>query len=85
MKTISMQISELNNSAQKVFGPDISISLARAPAFGHDDFCYIVSGKRQLDVATDLLRFVKAGQIQQKTTDFMGHETTSTTIIGFAD
>lgn len=75
-------INNLNESARKVYGPDINVSVARAPAFGNDDICFIVHGLRQSEVALDLLRFVHRGEISQTSSEFMGHESISTIVVG---
>lgn len=49
--TIQESIKSINGQARKVFGADTSILVARAPAFGNDDTCIIVSGKRHAEAA----------------------------------
>jgi hypothetical protein len=82
MTTLQQTISGFNESARKVFGSDVNVLVARAPAFGNEDVCFVVQGLRQAEVARDLLRFVRGGKISQSTTKFMGVTTTSTAVEG---
>lgn len=80
MLTIANTIAAMNNSAKKVFGSDINMIVARAPAFGNDDVCLIIQGRRQDEVAADLLRLLDGGKVGHNTTEFMGQTITSTVI-----
>lgn len=84
MATIQETITEFNKSARKVFGSDVTVLVARSPAFGDDDICFVVEGRRQNDVARDLLRFVRRGKISESTIEFMGERSISTTVEGLA-
>jgi hypothetical protein len=76
------EIVDFNNSARKAFGDDIRVQVARSPAFGHNDFCFIVSGRKQDDVADALLRFVMGGVITKENRIFMGLTRETTTVVG---
>lgn len=84
MTDLSTTISKFNESARKVFGSDIYVLVARAPAFGNKDVCFIVQGKRQTEVARYLLRFVRSGKISESAREFMGQRTVSTIVEGLA-
>lgn len=65
-------IQAANESAQKLYGRDISIVVARAPAFGNDDTLIIVSGKRHAEAARGFA-LSKGAQISTDTgRDFLG-------------
>lgn len=81
MTIIADEITRLNAAARRVYGDDISIVVARAPAFGNRDTCYIVFGTAQADVALDLLRFVRNGKVRQPTSnEFMGTKSVYTIV-----
>lgn len=84
MTTLQETIAGFNKSARKVFGSDVNVLVARAPAFGNDDVCFVVQGRRQAEVARDLLRFVRSGKISESATEFMGQRTVSTVVEGLA-
>lgn len=84
MATLQESISEFNRSARKVFGSDVNVLVARAPSFGNDDVCFVVQGRRQAEVARDLLRFVRGGKISESSTEFMGQRKVSTVVEGLS-
>lgn len=72
--SIATQIQALTASARKVHGADISIMVARAVAFGHDDNLILVQGKNHGEVAIDLVRVVGKGAriTEEESSEFMG-------------
>jgi hypothetical protein len=78
----SQVIEAFNSSAKKVFGADISVLVARSPAFGDNDFCFVVTGDRQGDVALALSRLVSDSKVSRDSTNFFGAVLTSTTVEG---
>jgi hypothetical protein len=81
MDTIQQTIQAANESARKVFGSDICIMIARCPAWGNDDVCAIVQGKRQVEAAAGFAKVVRGAKLQTSVSSFMGeeHRTTSVT------
>ncbi|HQY37954.1 MAG TPA: hypothetical protein PLE21_00520 [Giesbergeria sp.] len=75
-------INDLNNLVKSRHGNDIVLSLARSPAFGHEDICYVVQGAKRAAVARDLLMFLRDGKITESSSEFMGRVTHSTIIEG---
>ena len=82
--TIQQTIAVFNDAARKLFGADVNILVARAPAFGNDDVCFVVQGRRQTEVAHHLLRFMRGGKISENASEFMGTRTVSTVVEGLA-
>lgn len=56
--TIANEIKAINESAKKIHGADISLMVARAIHFGHDDNLVIVSGKNHKAAAKDFAKVV---------------------------
>ena len=61
MATLAQDISALNASARRVHGADISITVARAKAFGNDDNLILVMGANHQAAAFDVVRSVGKG------------------------
>jgi hypothetical protein len=70
-------IKALNESARKVHGSDISITVARSVAFGNDDNLILVMGKNHINAALDVVRAVGKGAkiAAEESTEFMGRKT----------
>lgn len=58
---MKIEIEALNKSARAVHGADISILVARAVAFGHDDNLILVRGRNHAQAAFDLIRVIGRG------------------------
>jgi hypothetical protein len=71
-QTTADSIKKVNESAKKLFGSDISISVARCPAWGDQDTCILVSGKRHIEAASDFARLRGAMLSTAKSDGFMG-------------
>ena len=74
MATLAQDISALNASARKVHGADISITVARAKAFGNDDNLIVVMGRNHKAAAGDVARSVGKGAkvTERQGTAFLG-------------
>ena len=82
MTDIHGSVASLNEAARKIFGPDIHIAVARAPAYGDADVCFVVQGKHQEAVCLDLMRLVRSGKATRTASEFMGRTTHSTILEG---
>lgn len=80
MTTIQQTIQAANDQARKVFGDDICIMVARCPAWGHDDVCAIVQGKRQVEAAAGFAKVVRSAKLHTSVSSFMGEEHRSTSV-----
>lgn len=49
--SLTETIRSINESARKTFGSDVSILVARAKAWGNEDTCILVHGKRHAEAA----------------------------------
>lgn len=47
-------LTEAIKSARKIFGSDITIMIARSPAYGHEDCCIIVNGTQHRRAARSM-------------------------------
>ena len=65
---IDNMLKELNETTKATFGADMSILIARAPAYGNDDFCFIVNGANRLPAAHALARILKEGKVREDST-----------------
>ena len=79
---MDLLIQSLNESAKKTFGNDVKISVSRAPTFGHNDFCFTVSGKKQLDAAIILAKLLKDPKIKRVQAELMGEKFSWTVVEG---
>lgn len=67
-------IKDATQAARQLYGADISIQVARAPSFGHDDICILVRGKRHAEAAASFARVMRGARIEEQTsTVVMGH------------
>lgn len=64
--TIANEIKAINDSAKKVHGADISIMVARAIHFGHDDNLVIISGKNHKAAAKDFAKVIANAVLTQE-------------------
>jgi len=53
--------------ARKLYGADINVLVARAPAFGNDDTCILVSGDRHAEAAAGLARVLRDARVEEQT------------------
>lgn len=85
MATLAQDIAALNESARKVHGADISITVARAKAFGNEDNLILVMGGNHKDAACDVARSVGKGAkiSEEKSTGFMGSPGYTYSAVGF--
>lgn len=72
-----MDLRALNKSARKVHGADVTVMVARAVAWGHDDNLILVSGRNHTRAAADIARAVasqgsKPVVTEERTTCFLG-------------
>jgi hypothetical protein len=72
-------VSELNQILKESFGPGHRGSIARSPAFGHEDHCWIISGPKSEQAAKMLAAKMK-GTCEKNEGDFMGQTFVSHTI-----
>lgn len=84
-----MDLRALNQSARKVHGADITVMVARAVAWGHDDNLILVSGRNHARAAADIARAVvsqgsKPVITEERTADFLGSVDRITSKIQFA-
>ena len=58
-------ILDINESAKRAFGDDMSIMVARAPSFGcgDTDVCYLVWGKKRRKCAEGLALYLRNAKI----------------------
>ena len=63
-KTLSTAVA----SARKLYGDDIEMLVARCPAWGNDDCCVLVYGKRHAEAAGAFALVVKGARIEQQST-----------------
>lgn len=63
---LANNITEINASAKKLHGQDISIVVARAVAFGNEDNLVIVSGKNRRAAAADFGRAIPGAKISEE-------------------
>jgi hypothetical protein len=64
-------INELNQLTRETFGNSTRSSVARCPAFGHDDFCFIFRGEKA-DTAAGLLAGKFDGKVNRSEVEFLG-------------
>ncbi|RMX08527.1 hypothetical protein D8I35_05475 [Corticibacter populi] len=66
-------IREINASARRAFGADISIMVARCKAWGNDDNCILVQGERHHDATAGFARTARGAKITaDQSPGFMG-------------
>jgi hypothetical protein len=75
--SLTNDIRAINESARKTFGADVAILVARAKAWGNDDTCIIVTGKKHAEAAKAFAR-LKGATLTTKTTE--GHTCSVITI-----
>lgn len=68
MDAMSEAIKDATDRARKLYGADIRILVARSPAFGHDDTCILVQGRRHAEVAAGFARVMRGARIKTETT-----------------
>jgi hypothetical protein len=66
--SLDQDIRSINESARKTFGSDVSILVARAKAWGNEDTCILVHGKRHADAAKGFAR-IKGAKISTDATE----------------
>ena len=64
-------IKKLDGLVKSQFGSDMTVSIARCPAFGHSDVCYIVKGKNHNKAAKSLVSAHKSGLVESKVGGFV--------------
>lgn len=80
-----MDVKPVQKSARKLFGADIEIMVARCKAWGHDDSCIIVRGKRHLEAAAGLAKAVRGARLSIDTSPaFMGAPASTFSLIEWA-
>lgn len=82
MSTFEQSVSNLNASARKVYGKDSEVMVARCPAFGSKDVCFVVRGANRGKIAIDLMRFMVGGKVTERSDEFMGLRSVSTVVEG---
>lgn len=79
--TIQQSIQQTTASAQTLFGGDICIMVARAPAYGDDDTCILITGKRHAEAAKAFMAIKGAKRTTEAQKDLRGDTHTHTTVV----
>lgn len=80
-----MNVKPVQESARKLFGADIEIMIARCRAWGHEDSCIIVRGKRHSDAAAGFAKVVRGAKLTVDASPaFMGAPASTFSVIEWA-
>ena len=66
--TLTETIRSINETTRKLFGSDASILVARAKAWGNEDTCILVHGKRHAEAAKGFAH-IKGAKISTDSTE----------------